>query len=151
MIKFFAALAVGTVLGLGLCIASMTDPQKVLNFLDISGTWDPSLALVLGSAVFVAFAGYRLTRLMKKPVLEEKFQFPHRTDIDMPLVVGAATFGVGWGLAGLCPGPGLALIVVNSQAAIWFVPALAVGLWIGRPAHRKARFHAALRVEKAGA
>jgi len=149
VIKFLAALAAGMTLGLGLCVASMTNPQKVLNFLDVTGPWDPSLAIVLTSAVAVAFVGYRFTRLFDKPLLEGKFQFPHRTDIDFSLVGGAAVFGVGWGLAGLCPGPGLALIVMDSASAVWFVPTLLVGLWIGRPTHRKTRSHAARRAKLA--
>lgn len=137
MIKFCAALCVGLILGLGLCISSMTDSAKVLNFLDIFGNWDPSLALVLGSAVIVAFVGYRFTAHMRKPILDDKFQFPNRTDIDFPLVTGASVFGLGWGMAGFCPGPGLALILIKGAAAIWFVPALLVGLWIGRPSRVK--------------
>lgn len=149
MTGFFAALLAGLTLGLGLSVSEMTNPQKVQNFLDLTGTWDPSLALVLASAVAVTFAGYRLTRLMKKPVFAKTFQFPHRTDIDLPLIGGAATFGIGWGLAGLCPGPGLESLVTAPSSAMWFVPALLTGLWIGRPTHRKARHRAAERVARA--
>lgn len=150
MIGFFAALLAGLTLGLGLSVSAMTNTQKVQNFLDITGTWDPSLALVLASAVGVTFLGYRLTRLMMKPVFAENFQFPHRTDIDLPLVGGAVTFGIGWGLVGLCPGPGLESLVTAPGSAMWFVPALLAGLWVGRPTHRKARKHAAERVARAG-
>lgn len=145
MAAILSALAMGLMLGLGLCVSSMTNPQKVLNFLDVAGPWDPSLLLVLGSAVCVAFAGFRLTRLMPGPLFAERFQFPHRTDIDFHLFVGPALFGIGWGLGGVCPGPGLQLIVTAPESAVWFVPALLVGLWIGRPHHRRARARAAER------
>jgi hypothetical protein len=145
MRDFFIALGVGLTLGLGLCVSSMTDPAKVQNFLDITGQWDPSLALVLASAVLVAFVGFRLTRLRQKPFFAEKFQFPHRTDIDLPLLIGPSLFGIGWGLVGLCPGPGLQVILTAPHSAVWFVPAMLAGLWIGRPAHRHARKRAANR------
>jgi len=145
MSKILSAFSAGILLGLGLCISAMTNPQKVLSFLDITGSWDPSLALVLISAVMIAFIGYQLTRLMKKPVFETKFQFPHRSDIDLHLIGGATLFGIGWGLVGLCPGPGLLLIFTSPASALWFVPALLLGLWIGRPMHRKARARAARR------
>jgi len=146
MAVFLSSLAMGLLLGLGLCISSMTNPQKVLNFLDVGGPWDPSLLLVLGSAVVVAFAGFRLTRLMLHPIFAERFQFPHRTDIDFHLIVGPVAFGIGWGLGGVCPGPGLQLLFTAPESAAWFLPTLLIGLWIGRPHHRRARVRAAARV-----
>ena len=145
MAAFLSALAMGLTLGLGLCISAVTNPQKVLNVLDVAGPWDPSLLLVLGSAVVVAFVGFRLTRLMRRPVFAERFQFPQRTDIDMHLFVGPALFGIGWGIGGVCPGPGLQLLVTAPDAALWFIPALCVGFWIGRPHHRRARARAMAR------
>ena len=147
MAGFLPALAMGLTLGMGLCISSMTNPQKVLNFLDVAGAWDPSLLFVLGSAVTVAFVGFRLTRWMQRPVFADRFQFPHRTDIDFHLIIGPTLFGIGWGLGGVCPGPGLQLLLTAPASAVWFLPALFVGFWIGRPHHRRARANAAARAK----
>ncbi len=147
---FFIAFVMGATMGLGLLASDMSNPAKVQNFLDFFGTWDPSLAIVMASGIAVTFVLYNATRLMRHPFFADRFQFPHRTDIDMPLIVGPSLFGIGWGLAGMCPGPGLQSIVLSPQTALWFVPALLVGLWIGRPHHRKARKAAAERGEKAG-
>ncbi len=141
---------VGAVMGLGLLVSDMSNPAKVQNFLDFTGTWDASLAIVMGVGVAVTFVLFHLTRLMKRPLFADRFQFPHRTDIDLPLLVGPSLFGIGWGLAGMCPGPGLQSIVLSPATAIWFVPALLAGLWIGRPHHRKARHAATRRGEAAG-
>ena len=147
---FLIGLGVGATMGLGLVVSDMSNPAKVQNFLDITGTWDASLAIVLGVGIVVTFLGYHLTRLMKHPVFADRFQFPHRTDIDLPLIIGPSLFGIGWGLAGMCPGPGLQTIVTSPKSAIWFVPMLLIGLWLGRPEHRKATKKATERGLAAG-
>jgi len=147
---FLIGLGMGLIMGLGLVASDMSNPAKVQNFLDVAGTWDASLLIVLGVGIVVTFLGYHLTRLMKHPLFADRFQFPHRTDIDLPLIVGPSLFGVGWGLAGMCPGPGLQTVVTSPKSAIWFVPMLLIGLWLGRPYHRKARAKAAARGEAAG-
>lgn len=147
---FFIAFIMGTTMGLGLIASDMSNPAKVQNFLDFMGNWDASLAIVMISGIVVTFVLYHVTRLIKRPLFAERFQFPHRTDIDLPLIVGPSLFGIGWGLAGMCPGPGLQVIVLSPSTAAWFVPALLVGLWVGRPHHRKARKAATERGERAG-
>jgi hypothetical protein len=147
---FIVAFIMGSTMGLGLITSDMSNPAKVQNFLDFAGTWDPSLAIVMAAGIAVTFVLYQVTHLMKHPIFADRFQFPHRTDIDLPLIIGPSLFGIGWGLAGMCPGPGLQVIVLSPKTALWFVPALAVGLWLGRPHHRKARQQAAKRGEKAG-
>jgi hypothetical protein len=104
----FASLAVGLVFGLGLAISGMLNPAKVLGFLDIAGAWDPTLAVVMAAGLGVNAIAYRLTMRRATPVLGAAFQVPARRDIDARLLIGSALFGVGWGLAGICPGPALA-------------------------------------------
>lgn len=139
MRQFLVALALGLLFGFGLSAGGMTNPQKVLAFLDVAGTWDPSLILLMGTAVVTTFLLYRVACRMKAPLLAARFQWPRMMRIDLPVVLGPAIFGVGWGIGGVCPGPGLELIVTNSGAAAWFVPTLLLGLWLGRPHHRRAR------------
>lgn len=122
-----AALLSGLVFGAGLAIAQMTDPRKVLNFLDLAGTWDASLLFVLGGAVAVAFAGYRVVLRQAKPLLDDRFHLPQSTSVDVALIGGAVLFGLGWGLAGYCPGPVIASLGLHDPEALWFVPALALG------------------------
>ena len=98
----------GLLFGLGLAIGGMTDPARVLNFLDVSGAWDPTLLFVLGGAVVTTFIGYQLAFKRSNPLFTEKFQLPTRRDLDGRLMGGAALFGIGWGLSGYCPGPAFA-------------------------------------------
>src|SRR5690606_286226 len=107
IMNFLVNLGLGLLFGLGLVVSGMANPAKVLNFLDLFGTWDPSLAFVMGGAVFVAFFGYRLALRRGSPVVGETFHLPNRSDIDRRLIVGPALFGFGWGLGGFCPGPAL--------------------------------------------
>lgn len=130
--RVVAALVAGLVFGLGLTIAGMTDPAKVLNFLDIAGTWDASLAFVMGGAVAVVFVGYRLAFRRGAPLFEDRFHLPTSTTIDARLVAGAVLFGVGWGLAGFCPGPALASLSGGSTGALVFVAAMLAGMAAGR-------------------
>lgn len=119
---------VGLVFGLGLVISQMVNPAKVIGFLDVAGRWDPSLALVLLAAVLVAGVGYRLARHRNAPLMDSEMKVPTRRDIDGRLVAGAAVFGVGWGLIGLCPGPALTALAYGKWEAVLFVAAMAAGV-----------------------
>src|SRR5262245_25695566 len=103
-----AQFLIGLLFGLGLVVSGMINPAKVLNFLDLFGTWDPTLAIVMASAVAVTFIGYRLARRRNRPLLADRFHIPEALAVDRPLLLGSAVFGVGWGLAAYCPGPALA-------------------------------------------
>lgn len=122
-------LLTGALFALGLAISGMTQPAKVIGFLDFFGSWDPSLALVMAGAVGVYLLTNRgLVARMKKPVSAERFSIPTRRDIDRRLVVGAAIFGVGWGLSGFCPGPALVSLGAGTPATWWFVPGVIIGM-----------------------
>ena len=118
----------GILFGSGLSLAEMTNPAKVLAFLDIFGAWDPSLAFVMGSALAVSALGYRLARARGESALGEPFPVTTSSQIDARLLVGAGFFGLGWGLAGLCPGPALASLVTGSVPVAIFVAAMVAGM-----------------------
>jgi hypothetical protein len=122
-----SALGAGFLFGIGLWVSGMANPKKVLGFLDITGDWDASLMLVMGAAVAVTLTGFRFFSSKKKPILEEKFELPDRNDIDPPLVAGAAIFGVGWGIAGYCPGPAITALSALSAESVVFVAAMIAG------------------------
>lgn len=128
------AFACGLVFALGLGISGMTRPDRVLGFLDFTGNWDPTLAFVMGGAVAVGLASFPLILRRRRPILGESFGLPTRTAIDLPLLVGAAIFGVGWGLSGWCPGPAIVSLVTLEPAVLVFVAAMAAGLYVGRRA-----------------
>lgn len=128
ILRFFAALLSGAVFGFGLSLSGMLDPARVRGFLDVGGDWDPSLALVLGGAVAVAMLGTLLSGRMKRPVLDQTFHRPAETGIDRRLVLGSALFGVGWGMAGFCPGPALAGLSLGLGPVFLFVLAMAAGM-----------------------
>lgn len=128
MARTITALVAGLIFGLGLALAGMTDPAKVIGFLDLAGAWNPALAFVMGAGVIVTFIGYRIVLARPKPVLEAKFQLPTRTDIDAPLVGGAALFGIGWGLAGYCPGPALSSLIAGNGEVFALVGAMIAGM-----------------------
>jgi uncharacterized membrane protein YedE/YeeE len=130
--SFLANLALGLLFGAGLVISGMANPAKVLNFLDLFGTWDPSLAFVMGGAVIVAFVGYRLVLARDRPVVGSAFHLPTRNDIDARVIVGPAIFGIGWGLGGFCPGPALTALGLGAYGTLAFVPAMIVGMWTAR-------------------
>ncbi|AYO83085.1 DUF6691 family protein [Methylobacterium brachiatum] len=132
MAKTASAFSVGLLFGLGLLVSGMADPAKVLAFLDVTGRWDPSLALVMAGAVAVSAAGYRLARWRGRPVLAPKLDVPARRDLDGRLIAGAAFFGLGWGLAGLCPGPALTILTVAPAEAVTFVAAMVAGMLLFR-------------------
>lgn len=126
-IRGITALASGIIFGIGLAISQMVNPQKVVGFLDVTGNWDPSLALVMGGAVAVTFIAFRLTRNSQSPLFDSMFHRPGKTRIDAPLVIGSAVFGIGWGLSGYCPGPGIATLATGSTEALVFVAAMIAG------------------------
>lgn len=134
-----AALMTGTLFGLGLAVAQMTDPRKVLNFLDVAGRWDPSLLLVLGGATGLSLFAFRPILARRAPLLDAQFHLPPaQARVDLPLVAGAALFGIGWGLAGYCPGPAIASLALGNAEALWVVPAMVAGAWLQRwQANRK--------------
>jgi uncharacterized protein len=130
--NFLVNLGLGLLFGLGLVVSGMANPAKVLNFLDFFGTWDPSLAFVMGGAVIVAFFGYRVALSRGSPVVGETFHLPNRSDIDRRLIVGPALFGFGWGLGGFCPGPALTALTFGEIGTLVFVPAMIGGMWAAR-------------------
>lgn len=124
--------ALGLLFGVGLVISGMSNPAKVLNFLDVFGTWDPSLIFVMGGAVVTAFVGYRIAFTRQRPVFEPAFRLPTKTDIDTPLLAGSGIFGIGWGLSGLCPGPAFTALYSGATTIFVFVVAMLVGIATAR-------------------
>jgi uncharacterized membrane protein YedE/YeeE len=120
----------GVVFALGLGISGMTRPVKVIGFLDFFGAWDASLAFVIAGAIGVYFVAYRFSGTMPSPLLAPDFSLPKRSDIDSKLVLGAAIFGLGWGLSGFCPGPALTSLASGAPAVAIFVAAMALGMYI---------------------
>lgn len=119
----------GALFGTGLLISGMTQPAKVIGFLDATRGWDPSLAFVMAGAAGVYAVLFRMIRRRMRPWLDLHFHLPTRRDLDMPLVLGAAIFGVGWGLGGLCPGPGIVAAASGSSSALAFVAAMLAGMY----------------------
>ncbi len=142
--KTMFAFAAGLLFAFGLVVSGMTQPAKVAGFLHVSGLaqgiswrgaqgfWDPSLGLVMFGALMVTFIGFSVTPQLSNPWADDKFYLPNRNDIDSRLVFGAASFGVGWGLAGYCPGPGIASLLTGGVDAVAFVAAMAVGMWVAK-------------------
>lgn len=130
--RIFAGLLSGAVFGAGLSISGLINPAKVTAFLDVAGNWDPSLALVMLAAVSVTAVGYRLVLRRAQPVFEASFSLPTRRDLDRNLLAGAAVFGVGWGLGGVCPGPALAGLGFGAPETIAFVAAMLAGMIVAR-------------------
>ena len=130
--RLMPALVAGTLFGAGLTVSGMTDPQRVRGFLNLFGQWDPTLAFVMGSAVLVMAVAWRLRRHIGYPLFAEKFVLPGRSDLDARLISGSALFGIGWGLAGLCPGPAIALLALAPAAGLPFVVAMVAGMAIHR-------------------
>ncbi len=125
--RLVSFLALGALFAVGLGISGMTQPLKVLGFLDVFGAWDPALAFVMGSAVAVTFIGYRFVLARPHPFLGASFDMPSRRNIDVQLLAGASLFGVGWGLAGFCPGPALVALASGSMDIVIFVAAMFAG------------------------
>jgi len=122
-----SALLTGLLFGLGLAISQMVNPDKVLDFLDVSGNWDPSLLLVMAGAVGVAMLAFRFVVRRGQPLFETEFHLPRLTKVDRRLLVGSAIFGAGWGIGGYCPGPGVAALSAGSVDALVFVAGMVLG------------------------
>jgi len=121
-------IASGILFGLGLSVSEMVNPARVLGFLNILGPWDPTLIFVMGGALTVAVPGFQYARLMHKPVLGLSFSMPAKKDLDKKLILGAVLFGIGWGIAGICPGPSLVALNSLDVRIVLFVLALLAGL-----------------------
>lgn len=130
--KLILALVTGLIFGTGIAISGMMDPAKVLNFFDIAGTWDPSLAFVMGGALVVTFVGYRLAWTRSAPLFGGRFQVPTGTDIDIKLVGGSALFGIGWGIAGFCPGAAIPALGTGRWEVALFLVAVVAGFYARR-------------------
>ncbi|NLZ10821.1 MAG: YeeE/YedE family protein [Alcaligenaceae bacterium] len=129
---------IGLLFGLGLILSGMSNPAKVLGFLDLAGNWDPSLAFVMGGAILVGLVAFQVARKRTQTFLGGALKLPNRTDIDKRLVIGSLTFGVGWGLAGFCPGPALVSLGSGQPKAVIFVIAMVVGMGVYELLNRKA-------------
>ena len=121
------ALCSGVLFGVGLGLSQMIDRDRVLGFLDVAGNWDSTLLFVLGGAVTVTVIAFRFVLRLPHPILADKFHLPTKKDIDKSLVIGAAIFGIGWGIAGYCPGPGITALVLGNGNPILFLVAFIVG------------------------
>ncbi|MGE3296660.1 MAG: DUF6691 family protein [Porticoccaceae bacterium] len=130
--KLIASLASGIVFGIGMAVSGMTNTQRVQDFLDFFGAWDPTLAFVMGGGLLVTTLGYRFVLRHPAPLFAGSFSLPTKTDIDKSLLIGATIFGVGWGLVGYCPGPALAGLTYGYAPTLAFIPAMIVGLMLAR-------------------
>ena len=124
----FASFLAGLVFGLGLLVSGMADPVKVTGFLDLAGAWDPSLAFVMAGAIAVGLAGFAVARRRAVSLLGARMQLPAARQVDRRLVAGSLLFGVGWGIAGICPGPGLVLLGIGHVEGAVFVAAMLAGM-----------------------
>lgn len=122
------SLVSGVLFAFGLALSQMVNPAKVLNFLDVAGAWDPTLALVMGGALLITIPTFHFILKRPHPLFAHKFYLPTKRDIDVRLLVGAATFGIGWGMAGLCPGPALTAITTGLFPVLGFVAAMTAGV-----------------------
>jgi uncharacterized membrane protein YedE/YeeE len=127
-LRLAAALLCGLLFGIGLALSGMLDPARVRGFLDVTGAWDPTLAFVLAGAVTTSGLGTALARRLRRPVLADAFDWPTRTRIDPPLILGAGLFGIGWGLSGFCPGPAVAALSSGALPVVVFVAAMLAGM-----------------------
>ena len=127
--RLLTSYLIGLVFGVGISISGMANPAKVLNFFDVTGNWDPSLIFVMGGAVIIAFLGYRIVLRRTSPIIDAKFHLPDNLRIDARLLAGSAVFGVGWGIAGFCPGGALPALGTGRIEVFAFVAALIVGIF----------------------
>ncbi len=132
MLVSLSSLVIGLIFGAGLTVSQMINPAKVIGFLDIAGDWDPTLGVVMAGALLGAVPGFALARRRRAPLLGGNFQVPRRRDIDARLIVGAAIFGIGWGLAGFCPGPALAALSTGAWPVALFVATMIAGMALHR-------------------
>lgn len=134
--NLLSAFAAGLVFGVGLILSGMTDPGKVIGFLDVAGSWDPSLAFVMGGAILVGFFAFQLAGRRARNFLGDAMHLPKNRDIDKRLIGGSLVFGIGWGLAGFCPGPALVSFASGQEKAAVFVAAMLGGMLIHAAAER---------------
>ena len=139
MIRSLTLFAIGLIFGFGIILGGMANPAKVLNFFDIAGTWDPSLAFVMGGALAVTALGYRVALRRPAPRLADRFHLPRKTDIDAPLVWGSAAFGLGWGLAGFCPGGAIPALGTLHPDVLIFTGAMIAGILLAKGLQRRSR------------
>lgn len=132
MLRTLTAAGIGLVFGAGIAMSGMANPAKVLNFFDVFGTWDPSLALVMAVALVVTAIGYRFVLKRTRPVLEAKFHVPSNRKLDAPLIAGSAAFGIGWGITGFCPGGAIPALGLGEPSAWIFVGAMLAGIAAAR-------------------
>ncbi|MFB2877061.1 DUF6691 family protein [Floridanema aerugineum] len=131
------ALLSGVLFGLGLGFSQMIDRDRVLGFLDVAGAWDATLLFVLGGAVTVTLIAFRFVLCLTHPIFADTFNLPTKKDIDKPLVIGAAIFGIGWGICGYCPGPGITALVLGSWNPVLFLVAFIIGSLAYKPVSRR--------------
>ena len=127
MAQLVVSFIAGLLFAFGLIVSGMSNPSKVLHFLDVTGNWDPTLAFVMAAALLVTFPAFRFVLKRSAPLLSDRFYLPTKQQIDVPLITGAAIFGIGWGLAGLCPGPALTALGSGATSAFVFVAAMIAG------------------------
>jgi len=137
------ALVAGLLFGIGLIVSGMTDPSKIIGFLDLAGAWDPSLAFVMGGAILVGLIAFRIARKRRAPLLGGAMLLPTSRSIDRQLILGSVAFGVGWGLAGYCPGPAIVALGAGQDKAVVFTVAMIAGMALYEAADR--HFHARRR------
>lgn len=123
---------IGLVFGVGITVSGMANPAKVLNFFDVFGTWDPSLAFVMGGALVTAFIGYRVVLKRPAPTFDPQFYVPTSRQLDMPLIAGSVVFGIGWGISGFCPGGALPALGTLNPSVVIFTAALLAGMGLAR-------------------
>ncbi len=123
-----SAFVAGLIFGIGLLLAGMANPAKVLGFLDLAGAWDPSLALVMVGAIGVALLPFTWARRQSRSLLGAAMQLPQKRELDRRLILGSLVFGIGWGIAGICPGPGVAILLTGHWQALLFVAAMLAGM-----------------------
>ena len=126
--KLVSAFLIGLVFGTGIVLSGMANPAKVIGFFDIAGNWDPSLIFVMASAMLTAMIGYRFVLKRPRPVFEREFTLPKSKVIDVPLVLGSLTFGIGWGISGFCPGGAIPALGTGRSEAFIFVTAMMIGI-----------------------
>lgn len=130
--RLISTYLIGLIFGVGISISGMANPAKVVNFFDIAGTWDPSLAFVMGGALIVAFVGYRLVLARPAPMMQATFALPTNTKLDARLIGGSAVFGIGWGIAGFCPGGALPAVGTLNPEVLVFMAALIAGIFVAK-------------------
>lgn len=137
MARIIISLIAGSLFGLGLVVSEMVNPARVLGFLDIAGTWDPTLAFVLAGALSLAIPGYWIARRRARPFFDERSHVPEPGQVDRRLIIGAVLFGIGWGLAGFCPGPAITALGTGRSDIILFFAAMTAGMWVNAKLAKK--------------